>query len=214
MIRVLLVDDHKLVREGFAALLASSNGIEIVGEAVDGESAVEQAKALLPDVVLMDVLMPGIGGLEATKRILRSAPETKVIGLTACVDGPLPSRLLQAGARGFLSKGATHEELVSAIRKVQSGQRYLTQSVAQDLALRSVSPDDTSYGPFDALSERELQVTMMVVNGEKVSYISDKLCLSPKTVNTYRYRIFEKLEVSNDVELTRLAMRHQLLTDA
>jgi len=209
LITVLLVDDHDLVRVGIRRLLADVQGIKVVGEAKSGEEAVRIVRDLQPNVVLMDVKMPGIGGLEATRKLLRADPSVKVIAVTVYGDEPFPSRLLQAGAAGYLTKGSSVDEMVHAIRTVYSGQRYISPEVAQQLALKHLSDNEAS--PFESLSERELQVMIMITNGMKVQTISDKLCLSPKTVNSYRYRLFEKLGVNSDVELTHLAMRHGLL---
>jgi two-component system invasion response regulator UvrY len=209
LINVLLVDDHDLVRIGIRRLLTDVKGIHVVGEAKSGEEAIQLSRQLRPNVVLMDVKMPGIGGLEATRKLLRSDPDIKVIAVTVYGDEPFPSRLLQAGAVGYITKGASLDEMVSAIKAVFIGQRFLGPEVAQQLALKHLSEQDAS--PFDSLSERELQVMIMITNGQKVQEISDKLCLSPKTVNSYRYRLFEKLAVNSDVELTHLAIRHGLL---
>jgi two-component system invasion response regulator UvrY len=209
LITVLLVDDHDLVRVGIRRLLTDVQGIKVVGEAKSGEEAVRIVRDLQPNVVLMDVKMPGIGGLEATRKLLRADPDVRVIAVTVYGDEPFPSRLLQAGAAGYLTKGASVDEMVHAIRTVHAGQRYISPEVAQQLALKHLSDNDAS--PFESLSERELQVMIMITNGMKVQVISDKLCLSPKTVNSYRYRLFEKLGVNSDVELTHLAMRHGLL---
>lgn len=209
-IKVLLADDHDLVRTGISRMLEDVDGIEVIAEATNGEEAIKKAKELSPDVVLMDVKMPGIGGLEATKKLLRQNPDIKVVAVTACDDDPFPSRLLKAGAAGYVTKGADLNEMVDAIRSVVAGRRYLSPKVAQQMALKSFG-EKQGDSPFDALSERELQICMMVVNCQKVQDISDKLCLSPKTVNSYRYRIFDKLSVGGDVELTRLAMRHGVL---
>lgn len=206
MIKVLIVDDHELVRVGIRKLLQEFKEIEVVGDSQSGEDAVAIARDLKPDVVLMDVKMPGIGGLEATKRILRMNPQLKIIVVTACFEEPFPSRLLQAGACGYITKSASPEEVISAIKKVHQGQRYISPEIAQQLALRTlIAPEDT---PFDRLSERELQVLLMITNGATVNDIAEKLCISIKTVHSYRYRLFEKLAVQNDVELTRLAIRH------
>lgn len=209
MIKVLVVDDHDLVRSGIARLLDDAKGIEVIGEAECGEDAVKLCRELGPDVVLMDISMPGIGGLEATKKVLRANPDIKVIAVTACDDGPFASRFLQAGAAGFMGKGAGIKEMVNAILKVRSGQRYISPDIAQRMALKPYSDDQQS--PFDALSERELQTALMIVGCHKVQEISDKLCVSPKTINTYRYRIFVKLGINSDVELTILAMKHGML---
>lgn len=210
MIRVLVVDDHDLVRTGITRMLSDIDGFKVVGQAESGEEALKAARDLRPDVVLMDVKMPGIGGLEATRKMLRSHPDVKVVVVTVCEEDPFPTRLLQAGAAGYLTKGAGLTEMVQAIRLVFAGQRYISPQIAQQLALKSFQPQTTS-SPFDLLSEREIQIALMIVGCQKVQNISDRLCLSPKTVNTYRYRIFEKLSITSDVELTLLAVRHGMV---
>jgi DNA-binding NarL/FixJ family response regulator len=191
-------------------MLADIDGLQVVGEADSGEESLKQARELKPDVVLMDVKMPGIGGLEATRKLLRSHPDIKVVAVTVCEDDPFPTRLLQAGAAGYMTKGAGLAEMVQAIRLVFAGQRYISPQIAQQLALKSFQPQSNN-SPFDLLSEREIQIALMIVGCQKVQAISDKLCLSPKTVNTYRYRIFEKLSISSDVELALLAVRHGMV---
>lgn len=210
MIRVLVVDDHDLVRTGITRTLADIDGLQVVGEACTGEEALLKVRELKPDVVLMDVKMPGIGGLEATRKLMRSHPDIKVVAVTVCEDEPFPTRLLQAGAAGYLTKGAALDEMVQTIRLVFAGQRYIDPQIAQQLALKSFQPQN-SGSPFDLLSEREIQIALMIANCHKVQNISDKLCLSPKTVNTYRYRIFEKLSITSDVELALLAVRHGMV---
>lgn len=210
MITVLLVDDHDLVRVGLRRLLTDIKGISVIGEAKSGEESVRIARELRPDVVLMDVKMPGIGGLEATKKITRLDSNIKVIAVTVYGEEPFPSRLLQAGASGYLTKGSSIDEMIKAIKTVFEGQKYLSSEVAQQLALKHVS-NEPEANILDILSEREMQVMLMITRGVKVQEISDKLCLSPKTVNSYRYRLFEKLGVNSDVELTHLAIRHGLL---
>lgn len=205
----MLVDDHELVRIGIRRLLQDISGIKVIGEASNGEEAIRLAKELIPDVVIMDIQMPGIGGLEATRKLLRHNPDIKILALTVCEDEPYPSRLLQAGAAGYITKGTNAEEMIRAIRTIHSGQRYISSEIAQQLALKRFSKSDES--PIDILSERELQIMLMITNGQKVQEISEKLCLSPKTVNSYRYRIFEKLKIDSDVELTLLAIRLGLI---
>ncbi len=210
LIKVLVVDDHDLVRTGISRMLADIDGLKVIGEAESGEEALQKARDLKPDVVLMDVKMPGIGGLEATRKLLRSQPDAKVIAVTVCEEDPFPTRLLQAGAAGYLTKGAALDEMVTAIRQVFAGNRFISPQIAQQLALKSFMPQNKG-SPFDSLSEREIQIALMIVNCHKVQTISDKLCLSPKTVNTYRYRIFEKLSITSDVELALLAVRHGMV---
>lgn len=204
-----MVDDHDLVRIGIKRLLQDISGIKVIGEASTGEDAIRIAKELIPDVVLMDVQMPGIGGLEATRKMIRHNPDIKILALTVCDDEPYPSRLLQAGAAGYITKGCDAEEMIRAIRTIHSGQRYISSEIAQQLALKRFTKAEES--PLDILSERELQIMLMITSGQKVQEISDKLCLSPKTVNSYRYRIFEKLGINSDVELTLLAIRLGLI---
>ena len=208
-ISVLIVDDHDLVRAGIRSLLSDVPSLTVIGEAGSGEEAIRLVREHHPNVVLMDVRMPGIGGLEATRKLVRIDPDIKIIALTVCEDEPFPSKLLQAGAAGYLTKDSDIKEMILAIQSVHLGKRYISPDIAQRLALKSLSDDAMS--PFEALSERELQVMMMITSGQKVQEISDKLCLSPKTVNSYRYRLFDKLSVQSDVELTHLAMRHGLL---
>jgi len=205
MIKVMVVDDHDLVRTGISRMLEDVNGIDVIGEACSGEEAVQRARELDPDVVLMDVKMPGIGGLEATKKMLRYDDGIRVIAVTVCEEEPFPSRLLKAGASGYLTKGAGLDEMVRAIKVVHAGQRYISPQIAQAMALKPFNTAESA--PMELLSERELQIMMMIVNCHKVQDISDKLCLSPKTVNTYRYRIFDKLGITSDVEMTVMAMR-------
>lgn len=209
MIKVLLVDDHELVRVGISRLLSDIPGITVVGETSSGEEAIKFVKEKHPDVVLMDVKMPGIGGLEATRKMLRTNPEVKVIALTIYDGEPFPSKLLQAGAKGYLTKGAALEEMVAAIRAVHSGKRYLGPDIAQQLAFKTLEEKDKPL--FDQLSDREMQVLLMITSGQKVQDIAVKLCLSTKTINTYRYRLFEKLNVGSDVELTHIAIRYGIV---
>jgi two-component system, NarL family, invasion response regulator UvrY len=209
MINVVLVDDHQLVRSGIRRLLDDAEDIQVVGEAASGEDALKLVKQCRPDVVLMDVNMPGIGGLEATRKLLRVDENLRIIALTVHVDEPYPSRLLEAGALGYLTKGCDEAEIVAAIKAVYRRDRYIGADIARQMALSGLS--GMKKNPFDRLSQREVQVMMMITQGHKVQEISDVLCLSPKTVSTYRYRLYEKLGVENDVELTHLAIRHDMI---
>lgn len=209
MIKVIVVDDHQLVRTGTRRLLEDAPGIKVLAEAENGEQAVELTRTLKPDVVLMDIQMPGIGGLEATRRCLRAHSEVKVLIVTVYDDEPYPSRLMKVGASGYITKNADLAEMTLAIKKVVAGQRYISADVAQQLALRPFSEADSS--PFDQLSAREMQISLMVIMGQKAQDIAEHLALSPKTVNSYRYRVFDKLGVRNDVELTKLAIKHDII---
>jgi two-component system invasion response regulator UvrY len=212
LIKVLLVDDHELVRVGIKRLLQDVQGLKVISEAASGEEAVLLAKELVPDVVVMDLHMPGIGGLEATRKMIRHNPDIKIMALTIYEDEPYPSRLLQAGASGYITKGCDPEEMIRAIRTIHAGQRYISPSIAQQIAIKRFTKGEES--PLDLLSERELQIMLMITQGQKVQDISKKLCLSPKTVNSYRYRIFDKLNINSDVELTLMAMRLGMLEGA
>ena len=208
MINVVIVDDHALMRLGMKRLLEDVRDIKVIGEAESGETAIDLVKATKPDVVLMDLKMPGISGLDATRRLIRINPKLKIIVVTVCIEEPYPEQLVRAGALGYITKDVSAEELVASIRKVVSGKPYIAPEIAQSMALRQVS--NAAKSPFAQLSERELQVMYMVTQGIKVRSIAKRLCLSPKTVNTYRYRLFEKLGVDNDVKLTHLANRYSI----
>lgn len=212
-IKLLLVDDHQLVRTGIRRLLedkASETGIDVVGEASSGEEAITLAHTRRPDVVMMDVSMPGIGGMEATRRLLCHDPDLKIIALTVHTEGPFPRRLLKIGAKGYLTKGCAVEEMILAIRKAFSGEHYISSDIAQQLALEGM-PGGAQDSPFDALSQREMQVLLMITEGYRSQAISKQLCLSPKTISTYKSRLQEKLKVKTDVELVRLALQHGVL---
>lgn len=210
MINILLVDDHELVRTGVKKILNEVKGFKVINECETGEDAIKFCRQTEPDVILMDMDMPGMGGLEATKKILRYAPDVKVLVLTAHTEDPFPTKVMQIGAAGYLTKGAAPNEMINAVRAVNSGQRYLPAEIAQQMALSQFkSPEEN---PFSELSDRELQIMLMITRGKKVPDISEDLNLSTKTINSYRYRMFEKLDVENDVELTHLAIRHGMIT--
>lgn len=211
MINVMLVDDHGLVRDGIKRLLNDVDGINVVAEAETGEQAIRQARNQSMDVILMDISMPGIGGLEATRKIAQVMPEVKIIAVTVHDDDPFPARLLEAGAAGYLTKGCDVREIINAIRSVHAGKQYITPGIAHKLALTLVNKGEKS--PLERLTQRETQVMLMIVKGTTNKEISTRLCLSPKTTSTYRYRLFEKLGVQNDVELTRFAIRHGLIRE-
>lgn len=212
MIQVILVDDHDLVRGGIKRLLEDVQDINVIAEADNGETAIELARRMQPDVVLMDVSMPGIGGLEATRRITISLPDTKVIAVTVYGDNPFPACLIDAGASGYITKGSNITEITSAIRTVHRGEQYFTREIADKLARSFVSHRNQT--PLESITDREMVVMLMVAQGIRNKDISEKLCLSPKTTSTYRYRLFEKLGVDNDVELTRWAIRNGIVNES
>ncbi len=209
MIRVLVVDDHDLVRMGISRMLSDSVDIEVVGEADSGDMALKLAKQLSPDVVLLDVNMPNIGGLEATKRLVQLDMGIKILAVSSMSAQPYPSMLLKAGVNGYITKGTPLDEMIRGIKKIYQGGRYFSHDVAEQLA--EVLLSDNAASPFDLLSDREKQVAMMVVNCQSPQQIADQLFVSVKTINTYRYRIYEKVGVDSDVKLTHLAIRHGLI---
>lgn len=209
MIRVLLVDDHAVVRTGFRLLLQSHPGITVVGEAESGESACQRYLELTPDVVVMDLAMPGMGGLEALRRIRAHAPQARVLALSAHDDSVHARRALSEGARGFLSKRSAPEVLLEAITAVAAGQRYLDAALAQKLALDEVERGGKS--PIAQLSEREFEVFVRLAGGASVQRIAEDLKLSASTVGTHLYNIKQKLGAGNQAELTLIAIRHGLI---
>jgi DNA-binding NarL/FixJ family response regulator len=210
-IRVFLIDDHALVRTGLKMILAGETDIEVVGDAENGEEALPQLRKLKPHVVLCDLHLPGLSGLEITERITRSKLPTRVIIVSVLEDGPLPKRLLEAGAAGYIGKAGDAVELLRAVRDVAKGKRYLGSNVAQNLALSSM---DGGSSPFDALSPRELEVAMLLVQGLRQEDIAKRLSLSAKTINTHKSRLFEKVGISDSISLARLATQYGLLDPA
>ena len=207
-IRVFLIDDHALVRTGMRLILGTDADIEVVGEAETGEAALPLVRQLKPDVVLCDLHLPGYSGLEVTERIVRADLGVRVIIVSVLEDGPLPKRLLEAGASGYLGKAGDAAELIRAVREVSRGKRYLGSSIAQNMALASVSGGDS---PFDQLSPRELEVAMLLVQGLRQDAIAKRLSLSAKTINTHKSRLFEKIGVHDSIALARLAARYGLM---
>lgn len=210
MIKILLVDDHELFRAGMRSILEHHDDMTVIGEADSGELAVDFVRKTPPDVVMMDINMPGIGGLEATRKICRINENIRVIAVTVLSDDPFPAQLLEAGAKAYISKGCPAEEMFEAIKCVVTGKPYISNDVARKLTLAKLTGNG-SDSPLEKLSGREMQVMMMITQGQSTQSISDSLFLSPKTVSTYRHRLYEKLDVSNDVELTHFAIRHGLL---
>lgn len=210
MIRVVLIDDHELVRTGFRMILAQQAGIDVIGEAADGEHGLALIRSEQPDVALVDVHMPRLSGIELTDRVRKHKLATRIVILTVVSEAPFPRRLIEAGASGYLTKGCAADELVRAVRQVADGRRYLSPDIAEVLALGAL---DGAESPFEVLSARELDVAMMLARGQDMQLIADKLKLSAKTVATYKYRLFDKLGVDNPVALAHLAHTHGLLDD-
>jgi two-component system invasion response regulator UvrY len=211
LIKLLLVDDHAVVRACIRRLLKDVDEFKVIGEAGSGEEAITLTRKLSPDVILMDISMPGIGGLEATLKLQRFNPDAKILIITAREDSFFTERLLQAGALGYLTKDTAINDIIRAIKAVHLGQCHIAPNIAMQLAVKQITKKGDS--PFDELSKRELQVSLLVVKGIKGPAIAEQLCLSPKTVNSYRYRVFDKLGIKSDVELTHCAIQYGLLEE-
>jgi len=209
MIRVLLVDDHAVVRMGFRLLLQSQADMSVIAEAESGEIACQRYLELQPDVVVMDLAMPGMGGLEALRRIRAHHPQARVLTLSAQDDPMHARRALREGALGFLSKRSAPEALIEAVAMIAQGQRYIDPSLAQKLALDEI--DGAGKSVTERLSEREFEVFIRLARGGNVQRIAEDLKLSPSTVGTHLYNIKQKLRVSNQSELTLLAIREALI---
>ncbi len=206
MIRIMVVDDHELVRIGLRHVLADYPEILLAGEAVDGESALRMNREIRPDVALLDISLPGLSGFEVTTRLKQASPNLGIIILTVHETAPYPAQLLEAGASGYLTKGCPATELVEAIRSVARGGRHIGSRIAQQIALNALPGGSDS--PFEELSAREMEVLLLLTEGRKVADIAGLMHLSPKTVATYKYRIYEKLNTRSDVDVTRMAMRY------
>ena len=207
-VNVMLVDDHAVVRMGFKMLLESASDIKVIAEAENGEQAVKLFVEHHPDVVVMDITMPGIGGLEAIERIMAKDNSARILVLSAHEDSVHPKRVLNAGAMGYLTKRSAAEELIKAIRTVAGRKRYLEASVAQQMAIQQLSGETN---PVDVLSDREFEVFIALAKGKTTNDIADTLCLSPRTVVTNIYNIKKKLNASNSAEIALIAMRSGLI---
>jgi two-component system invasion response regulator UvrY len=208
IVRVMLADDHAVVRMGFRLLLEASADIRVVAEAESGEDAVRRFQEVHPDVLVLDISMPGIGGLEALSRILAREPGAKILVLTAHEDAMHAKRVLKAGALGYLSKRTAPEALIQAIRMVHQGRTFLEPAIAQELAMQQATGERS---PVDMLSEKEFKVFLALARGETVAGIAQVMSLSPRTIGTHLYNIKQKLGAVNSAELAIVAMRHGLL---
>ena len=212
MIKLLIVDDHDLVRVGLRHILGKARDVRVVGDTGSGREALQLCRQLEPDVVLLDISMPGLSGFEITRRVVQGQPRCKIIILTVHTEAPFPARMLEAGASGYLTKSCSANELFEAISTVARGERYVSADIARQLALCMLPGQE--HSPFDELSSREMEVAMMLMQGTAVPAISEMLCLSPKTVATYKYRIYDKLHIRNEVELVRMAYQFGILESA
>jgi two-component system invasion response regulator UvrY len=204
----MLVDDHAVVRTGFRLLLQAVDDIEVVAEADSGEAACQMYENVAPDVVVMDIAMAGMGGLEAIKRLMAKDAKARILALSAHEDTSHPKRALQAGALGYLSKRSAPEVLIDAIRAIARGQRYLDAQIAQRMAVQDIHGEN---GPMDRLSPREFEVFLQLARGQSVAQISETLSLSSSTIGTHLYNVKQKLGLVNQAEMTLLAVRHGLI---
>ncbi len=207
-INVMLVDDHAVVRMGFKLLLESAPDIKVVAEAESGEQAIKLYGEHHPDVVVMDITMPGLGGLEAIERILARDSAARLLVLSAHEDSVHPKRVLNAGALGYLTKRSAPEELIKAIRTVAGRKMYLEANIAQQMAIQQLSGEKN---PVDVLSPREFEVFMALAQGKSTNEIAETLCLSPRTIGTHLYNIKQKLNAGNQAEIALIAMRSGLI---
>lgn len=207
-ITILLVDDHAVVRMGFKMLIEAEEGIKVIGEAESGEIAIKLLQELKPDIIVMDITMPGIGGLEAIDRIMAKDKNTKILVLSAHEDSVHPKRVLNAGAMGYLTKRSAAEELIKAIKSIHQGKRYLEPNIAQQMAITQLSGESN---PVEILSDREFEVFIALAKGKSTNEIADTLCLSPRTVGTHLYNIKQKLNANNSAEIALIAIRCGLI---
>ena len=207
-LNVLLVDDHSVVRMGFKMLIDSEKDMQVIAEAETGEDGIIKFQEIKPDVIVMDITMPGIGGLEAIERIIAKDKNAKILVLSAHEDSVHPTRVLSAGAIGYLTKRSAAEELINAIRTVGSGKKYIESSVAQQLAITQLSGEND---PTEVLSDREFEVFISLAKGKSTNEIADTMCLSPRTVGTHLYNIKQKLNANNSAEIALIAIRCGLL---
>jgi len=208
-IRILLVDDHGVVREALSALLERHSYMSVVGTAADGKEAVRAATQLEPDVVVMDLVLPELSGIDATQRILEAQPKTRVVILSACHTSEHVFRALRAGASGYVLKEAAGGELVRAIDAVMTGERYLGSGITS-LVIDGLLNNSMLQSPLESLSSREREVLHLTVAGASSAEIAKRLSLSRATVDTYRSRVMEKLHVTNRSELIQFAIQHAL----
>ena len=204
----MLVDDHAVVRTGFRLLLQAFADIEVVAEADSGEAACQMYESVAPDVVVMDIAMAGMGGLEAIKRLMAKDAKARILALSAHEDTSHPKRALQAGALGYLSKRSAPEVLIDAIRAIAKGQRYLDAQIAQRMAVQDIHGEK---GPMDRLSPREFEVFLQLARGQSVAQISEALSLSSSTIGTHLYNVKQKLGLVNQAEMALLAVRYGLI---
>ncbi|MFA7291445.1 MAG: response regulator transcription factor [Rhodocyclaceae bacterium] len=211
MIRIVIADDHAMVRGGLKQIIATSANMQVTGEATDGQSALAQLNQVPCDLLLLDMTMPGISGIELIQRLRREHPALPVLILSMHNEGQIVARALKAGAAGYVTKGSEPEVLLAAIHKIAAGGRFVDPSLLEAMVVVATSEGQL---PHESLSERELQILKLIATGSPLGKIADQLHLSPKTVSTYKMRLMEKLAIDNNADLIRYATRHELISKA
>ncbi|HPE77165.1 MAG TPA: response regulator transcription factor [Draconibacterium sp.] len=210
-IKVLVVDDHQLFREGIVTLLSSSENIEVIAQAEDGQDAIEKVKQVKPDVVLIDIAMPRMNGIDATKKIKSQTPAVKIIILSMHLEKEYVKGVLEAGADGYLVKNCTYLQLTDAIQSVYGGKKYLSQDITDQVISGYLSPSDTKELEYNKLSEREKEIFLMFTEGRSTREIGDILYISVKTVNTHKQNILEKLQLKSTADIVKYALKNGLI---
>ena len=211
-IKILIADDHQLVREGLATLLSDDPNIEVVGQAQDGKEAIENAKKLKPDILIMDIGMPLVNGIEATGILKKKIPELKVIGLTLHAEKNFVRGMLEAGAYGYLFKTCAYEELILAINTVNSGNKYFSNEITDILVNEYIGKQNGVEMVDPLLTERELEILKLIAEGKSSNEIAEELFVSAKTVGTHKQHIYEKLNISSNVELVKYAIKKGIIS--
>jgi DNA-binding NarL/FixJ family response regulator len=209
-IKIILADDHEILRHGLSKSFEQENDIEVIGQASDGHSAVDLARELSPDVIIMDIGMPDLNGVEATRKIVKNHPRVKVIGLSMHSSDKYVREMFKAGASGYLLKNCPFEELVEAVRTVAAGKTYISSSIGDMIVKEYASKPDEEKSVFTILSQREREVLQLLAEGKTTKQIAKRLHISPKTVEAHRLRIMERLNIDNVAQLTKYAIQEGL----
>lgn len=210
-IKVLITDDHQLFREGLVNLLFSAPDIEVIAQAEDGKDAIEKAKHFKPDVILIDIAMPNMTGIEATKELKKQMPEIKVIGVSMHSDKQYVKGILEAGADGYLLKNCTYRQLTEAIKSVYTGKKFLSEDITELVINGFLDPSKADEDNYSQLSEREKEIFLLFADGKSTREIGDKLFISVKTVGTHKQHILEKLELKNNSDMVKYAIKKGLI---
>jgi DNA-binding NarL/FixJ family response regulator len=210
-IKVLIVDDHQLFREGIATLLYSAENIEVIGQSEDGLDAIEKAKHYKPDVVIIDIAMPRMNGIEATKKLKSLMPGIKTITLSMHSEKEYVKGVLEAGADGYLLKNCTYRQLTDAIQSVYEGKKYLSQDITEQVITGYLSPSKSETNDYESLSHREKEIFMLFTEGKSTREIADDLFISVKTVNTHKQNILDKLQLKSNTDIVKYALKNGLI---